>query len=429
MRPSHAALLLLLAAAPAFGDALPDAINFQGKLVDPATNNPKNGPTTMTFSIYPAAGGSPATPLYAETQANVPVTNGVFAVEIGTSAALPRDLFLGASAYLGVTIAGDTEMKPLQRLVMSPYAFTARQLSDANDVRLVADLTYATFTSAGNLIVPHGVFASSGTFASGITASSGTFTSAGGYSILASSGIQINGGTLDVNGSGGIDASATGILAATVAWTAIAQPALSPAGRGELYFDSTSKRLKISQDGGAWEVLSDTRTETMWVPTVTHPQATGTSTIGGVANQARCVRFYMVEDFLVERMAFEVTTAGAGTTSDVGFYDDATKALIVHTGSVSTAAVGAKTVTGLNGFLKKGTMYRYCFCSSGTTASARSTNATNVTNTLENIFTASPVEGTQNAACAAGVLPATLGVLTSASVVPILSVIANSAGP
>ena len=100
-----------------------------------------------------------------------------------------------------------------------------------------------------------------------------------------------------------------------------------------------------------------------------------------------------------------------------------------NTGAVSTAAVGVKTVTGLSGFLQRGMMYRYCFCSSGNTASARSTNTTNVTNNLENIFVASPVEGTQNGACAGGILPANLGVIVNASVIPILSVIANTTGP
>ena len=41
------------------------------------------------------------------------------------------------------------EMVPRQNLVMSAYAFTANQLSDLNDVRLIAGPTYSTFTSAG----------------------------------------------------------------------------------------------------------------------------------------------------------------------------------------------------------------------------------------------------------------------------------------
>ena len=150
-------IILALAAAPALALIQPLRINFQGKLIDPSTNNPRTGPVTLIFNLYnvPTAGAS----LYTETQ-SMTVTNGVFSVEIGTITALSRELFLGASVYLGVTVQGDTEMLPRQNLVMSAYAFTANQLSDLNEVRLIAGPTYSTFTAAGNLDVPSGISAS-----------------------------------------------------------------------------------------------------------------------------------------------------------------------------------------------------------------------------------------------------------------------------
>ena len=96
-------------------------------------------------------------------------------------------------------------------------------------------------------------------------------------------------------------------------------------------------------------------------------------------------------------------------------------------GGVNVNSTGLITKTGLSGFLQKGTMYRYCSCAASTTPTARSVSTTDVTNTLENVFITA--EGTAANACAAGVLPATLGAITSASVIPILTVIANSAGP
>lgn len=240
-----ATVLILSAAARALTP--PMRINFQGKLIDPSTNLPRNGSYSMTFAVYSDPGGSPATPLYTESQ-TVSVTNGVFSVQIGTTSALSRDLFLGASAYLGVTVGADSEMKPVQQLIMAPYAFSASQLSDASDVRLVAGATYSTFTSAGNLTVPGGLSGSSGTFTNGITASSGTFanavtassatltygiaaatgsftaTGAAQYSLTTSSGIAMNDGTLRVGPSGGgINAAGTGITAATGTFTATGQ--------------------------------------------------------------------------------------------------------------------------------------------------------------------------------------------------------------
>ena len=234
MKATRASLAaaLLLAAASAFALVQPMRINFQGKLVNPATSNPQAGPVGLTFNVYSVPTGGSA--IYTETQAAVPLTNGVFSVQIGTNTAMFRDLFLGASAYLGVTVTGDAagEMLPRQQLIMSPYAFTANQLSDQNDVRLIAGPTYSTFTSAGNLTVPYGLTAATGAFtdtsftvggssfvvgggsatvayglvAGSLSASTGAFNATGAsvYSVTAASGVQINGGTLDVNGGGGI---------------------------------------------------------------------------------------------------------------------------------------------------------------------------------------------------------------------------------
>jgi len=480
-----AALGAALLAAGAAAEMLPLRINYQGKLIDPTTNAPKTGPVTLTFKLYndPTLSGA-GNLLYTETQSNIPLTNGAFSVQIGSLTAISRELFLGASVYLGVTVSGDSEMTPRQNLAMSAYAYTANQLSDNTDVRLVAGVTYSTFTNGGNLTVPGGVSGSSASFTNGLTASSGTFLAGGGsqysiasssglymssgtlrinaeggiintygltsgtgtftawvtastaaftgtggsvYSVTTASGAQINGGTLDVNGGGGITNS-YGIWTTTLTFLPTAAPAAVSASQGGFYFDSTTKKLMISQDKGSWQVVLDTRTETMWIPTVTHPQATGTIAMSAVANQVKCVRMYMTENFLVERMAFEVTTLLAGSSGDVGIYSDAGN-LIVHTGALSTASTGAKSATGLSGFLQRQTMYRYCFCNTSTTPAARSVNTTDVTNTLENSFIASPAEGTAANACAAGVLPATLGTITSASVVPVLSVIANTTGP
>lgn len=198
-------LILLATALPAAALIQPLKINFQGKLLDPATNSPKNGTVNMSFSLYNVP--SNGTALYTEPAAgyaDVQVTNGVFSVQIGTTVALSRDLFLGASAYLGVTVQGDSEMTPRQQMTMAAYAFTANQLSDTGEVRLIADATYSTFTSAGNFTIPGGLVASSGSFTSGVTASSGTFTATGNtqYSLVTSSGIQMNAGVLKIDGGG-----------------------------------------------------------------------------------------------------------------------------------------------------------------------------------------------------------------------------------
>lgn len=253
--------LLLILALPATAVILPLRFPFQGKLIDPSTNLPKNGPFSMQFKLYTAPTGGTA--VFSETQ-TVSVTNGVFSVQIGTNALLSPNLFSGASAYLGVTVGADAEMSPRQPLSMTPYAFTAMQLVADQDMRVNAGTSYSTFTTAGNLLIQYGVVAGTATFATvnstgvgsfgvttssgismgggtmklaaasrgldatgtGVTASTATFatvasTGVGTYSLTTSSGIIMQAGTLDLTGSRGINAEGTGIVASSAVFNTV----------------------------------------------------------------------------------------------------------------------------------------------------------------------------------------------------------------
>jgi hypothetical protein len=204
-------LILSLLAPAAWAETPPLRISFQSKLIDPATNNPKNGTFSMQFKLYGAPTGGAA--LFTETQ-SVAVANGVFSVQIGTVSLLSPDLFSGASAYLGVTVGADSEMLPRQPLSMSPYAFSAMQLVSNRDIRINAGTAYSTFTAAGNLALPYGIVAGTGTYANVSSTGVGT------YGITTSSGISMGGGTLKIAAaSSGIDATGTGITADTGTFT------------------------------------------------------------------------------------------------------------------------------------------------------------------------------------------------------------------
>ena len=190
---------------------LPLKVNFQGKLLDPATNNPRSGSVDFTFRLCnnPTSVCTPcpgAVCLWEESQNSVPVSNGVFSVQLGSKTAILPDMLAGASAYLSITASPDaSEMTPRQQLVMSPYAYTAAQLVQAGDIRVNAGNSYSTFTSAGNLLLAGGIMAATGTFVN-VTAASGTFTATGAsqYSLQTSSGIRVLAGTLRVEGTGGV---------------------------------------------------------------------------------------------------------------------------------------------------------------------------------------------------------------------------------
>jgi hypothetical protein len=210
-----AALAGLAAAA-----SLPLKINLQGKLLDPSTHAPRNGSFSVTFKLYKAPTGGSA--LFTEAQ-TVSVHNGVFSTQLGKNALLSPDLFTGASAYLGITVSPDAEMSPRQRLVMSPYSYTAAQLVQDGDIRVKAGTQYSTFTAAGDLEVPSSLLAADATLSGGLTASSGTFlaTGANQYSLRTSSGLLVSAGTLRLAAaSRGLDATGTGVVASTGLFTA-----------------------------------------------------------------------------------------------------------------------------------------------------------------------------------------------------------------
>jgi hypothetical protein len=147
-------LALILSAVGAQALQQPLKINFQGRLTDPATNNPRNGNFNMTFRLYRAPTGGTA--VFTETQSNVAVSNGVFSVQLGSAAFLNADLLDHTSAFLSVQVGGDSEMAPRQQLVMAPYAYTAAQLMSDVDVGVNSGTRYSTFTTAGNLLLSSG---------------------------------------------------------------------------------------------------------------------------------------------------------------------------------------------------------------------------------------------------------------------------------
>lgn len=264
-------LAAVLAGLAGMGWALtpPLRINFQGKLTDPATGNPRNGSFTMVFRLYRAPTGGAA--VFTETQNDVPVNNGVFSTHIGSTAFLSPDLLAHTSAYLSVEVGGDGEMAPRQQLVMSPYAYTAAQLMAGGDLRVNAATAYSTFTSAGNWLLPHGVTAATGTFSNtvsaarytatygvtaataafstGISAGTGTFTAAGNsqFSVETASGARVAAGTLKVDGSGGVDA--TSVIAGTISLRGL--PADPPGSNGKMIYNTATNRFRCHEEG-AW---------------------------------------------------------------------------------------------------------------------------------------------------------------------------------
>ncbi len=109
--------------------AVPHLIRYQGQAVD-SKGVGLEGPYTLIFRLYDAPTGG--TKVWEETQPNVPVSQGYFAVLLGSVKPLDA-VDWSKSLWLGVEVDQDPqvleELSPRQQMTSVPLAITAEQLS------------------------------------------------------------------------------------------------------------------------------------------------------------------------------------------------------------------------------------------------------------------------------------------------------------
>ena len=112
-------MVLTLAANPARA-AVPELVNFQGKLTDSA-GTPITASVPMVFKFYTTADS--ATPVWSETQDVTPDLTGLYSVLLGSATPFSAYSISFSTAYwLGVTVGTDLEMTPRFKIVSSAYA-------------------------------------------------------------------------------------------------------------------------------------------------------------------------------------------------------------------------------------------------------------------------------------------------------------------
>lgn len=106
-------------------------VNYQGRLAD-SNGNPINDNRTIQFAIYDAASGGNVV-WGAETHANVPVTDGLFNVGLGslTSGGIPTTVWNG-DRYLQITVNGEV-LSPRELIRSVPIAGMALTAETANN--------------------------------------------------------------------------------------------------------------------------------------------------------------------------------------------------------------------------------------------------------------------------------------------------------
>ncbi|MBI3195313.1 MAG: hypothetical protein HYZ34_12735 [Ignavibacteriae bacterium] len=144
-------------------------ISMQGVLRDPGGRSVEDAQYSIMFKIYDVATGGSA--LWTETQANVQTSYGVFSVQLGAVNPLSA-LNFDKVYFVGITVAGGTELVPRSEIIISPYSRAV--LGVSNEFPSSGNVGVGTISPAEKLDVV-GNFKASGTasFGGKATVSSG----------------------------------------------------------------------------------------------------------------------------------------------------------------------------------------------------------------------------------------------------------------
>ncbi len=146
-----------------FADA-PKLVNYQGYLTD-SVGAPITGTRSMVFGLYNAA--SAGSLLWSETQASVPVSNGIYQVNLGS--VTPLNLSFDQQYYLGIAVGGDPEMTPRQPLTSAPYALglapgSTVTLSDSASNSAALSVTTNSTTAVALAVTKNGLYGNGASF-------------------------------------------------------------------------------------------------------------------------------------------------------------------------------------------------------------------------------------------------------------------------
>lgn len=117
-------LLLITMTLPALA-AVPNTLSYQGTLTD-KSGNPITATKTIDFKLYNVA--TAGTALWSETQ-TVTVASGRFGVVLGVVTTFDSSILTG-DTWIGITVQGESEMTPRQKLTSVAYAHVAGTVAD-----------------------------------------------------------------------------------------------------------------------------------------------------------------------------------------------------------------------------------------------------------------------------------------------------------
>ncbi|MBU2541833.1 MAG: hypothetical protein KJ593_08040 [Candidatus Omnitrophica bacterium] len=110
--------------------AIPHLVRYQGYLTD-SNNVPLDGSYSLTLRMHDTARGGNL--LWSETQTDIQVSSGNFAVLLGQ--VTPLDIPFDTDYWLSIEVNSDGEMSPRQRISSVPYAYRAEEAENVGGIQ------------------------------------------------------------------------------------------------------------------------------------------------------------------------------------------------------------------------------------------------------------------------------------------------------
>ncbi len=168
--------LLVMSLVAATATAAPTVhLKLEGRLLKNAGPPADDGDYVITVRLY-IDGKQTGAVLWSETHLAVPVTDGLFAMVIGTTSPLTSNLFVtGEPLWVGVQVGSDPELPP-EPLAYQPYAVHALRADLASDLECVGCVAPGELSPAVNETFVN----ANGDVMTGDLSTTGTVTAKGG---------------------------------------------------------------------------------------------------------------------------------------------------------------------------------------------------------------------------------------------------------
>ena len=149
MRKTVVVSLLIIFAAVVFAAPVEQVVAFQGKIVEGGM--PVDGTRDIHFYLYNVASGG--TSLWNENHIGVPVSAGLFNVELGAATTFSSaGVDFTEQYWIGIRVEGGAEITPRYKLTADPYAFGSTTADNDWAYTSGSDLTGAIYHT-GNVSI------------------------------------------------------------------------------------------------------------------------------------------------------------------------------------------------------------------------------------------------------------------------------------